>query len=154
MSDDITIWALATCRSRNQLVFGQNKCLRTESNAVRRNGSCGERPQRGLSQFMSTLVNGLTVDIIIGMGVTRSHHHMTLTFQILRPTSDYHAYIQDNNFSPPFLTTMFFLSFSKNLERETITCAINKGLTNVVFCRSSSFVLFLCHWNWESKQNL
>lgn len=46
MNDDITIWAPATCRSKNRLVFGQNKCLRTESNVVWRNGSwgrnCGE----------------------------------------------------------------------------------------------------------------
>ena len=34
MNDDITIWAPATCRSKNQLVFGQNKCLHRESNVV------------------------------------------------------------------------------------------------------------------------
>lgn len=34
MNDDITIWAPATCRSKNQLVFGQNKRLHRESNVV------------------------------------------------------------------------------------------------------------------------
>lgn len=39
MNDDITIWAPATCRSKNQLVFGQNKCLHRESNVVWRDTS-------------------------------------------------------------------------------------------------------------------
>lgn len=39
MNDDITIWAPATCRSKNQLVFGQNKRLHRESNVVWRDTS-------------------------------------------------------------------------------------------------------------------
>lgn len=39
MNDDITIWAPATCRSKNQLVFGQNKRLHRDSNVVWRDTS-------------------------------------------------------------------------------------------------------------------
>lgn len=34
MNDDITIWAPATCRSKNQLVFGQNERLNRECTVV------------------------------------------------------------------------------------------------------------------------
>lgn len=34
MNHDITIWALATCLSKNQLVFGQKKNLNRESKVV------------------------------------------------------------------------------------------------------------------------
>lgn len=34
MNDDITIWVLATCRSKNQLVFGQSKRLHSEASVV------------------------------------------------------------------------------------------------------------------------
>lgn len=39
MNDDVSVWAPATCRSTNQLVFGQNKRLHTESTVVWRDAS-------------------------------------------------------------------------------------------------------------------
>lgn len=39
MNDDITIWVPATCRFKNQLVFGQNKRLHRKSNVVWRETS-------------------------------------------------------------------------------------------------------------------
>lgn len=62
MNDDITIWAPATCRSKNQLVFGQNKRLHRESNVVWRDTELTGHWGRTTERIVS--VNGSLCNIV------------------------------------------------------------------------------------------